>query len=149
MKPEPPRVLQGVMINLVMNVLPEVSTPHGQQTVQLAAGLVNMVAQEFDRAADRLVTERSALAVLFGDAATKVTEPGLHARLDAAANLAPPASLSVNALQSENDRLRALLGELLEHVEALDAPWAQALEGAIWEELRESTRRRHLASGLA
>ncbi|MEX2079991.1 MAG: hypothetical protein WEC33_00100 [Dehalococcoidia bacterium] len=149
MKPEAPRVLQGIMLTLFTQVLPEVDSPHGQQTVQLAGGLLNIVGQEFDRAADRLVFERSALKSLFERALPVVRQAELRAKLEAAIAAVPEPSLRIQALQKQNDGLRGLLIELHAAMEEDERPDARAVEAAIWDELRESTRRRHVESGLA
>lgn len=145
MNPSPPRVLQGVAANLLSEVLPRIPTPFGQQLVGIAAMLDMMVAEEFDRAADRLVTEnrivRDLLAAgcgLLGDAVPPSVPEAL------AAPAAP--SLRVSDLQRENDLLRAALIDLHAAVEQTPGPAARDLDERIWAELVESTRRRHLSA---
>jgi hypothetical protein len=52
-------------------------------------------------------------------------------------------------LQASNDRLRALLIDVHATVETREGNGFERLNERIWRELQESTRRRHLASGLA
>jgi hypothetical protein len=76
-----------------------------------------------------------------------VGDPGLHERIDAAVGQAPARDLRISALQKENDALRALLIEVHAVVEALTGEDARAMNEAVWDEIRQSTRRRHLERG--
>jgi hypothetical protein len=142
MIPDIPTVLNGITRSLMFDLAPEVQTPYGSLTVQLCSGLLMMVAQEFDRAAARLVEENEALAAIFHAAAEVVREEGLRADLSGAGSTAD--SLQVSALRAHNRALRALLVRLQEHVEELDGAAARALEDRIWAELAASTARRQL-----
>lgn len=148
MTPTVPRVLAGLAGTLAAQVLPEVRTPFAQQSTALAAQLCLMIGQEFDRAAARFVDENAAIMGIFERALALLPEGELAGRLRDAAAIVPGADLRVSALEAENDRLRALLADLHATVEALDGAEARALDARIWDELRESTRRRHLESGL-
>ncbi len=143
MIPDVPTVMNGLARSLMMEVLGEMRTPYGAQTVQLMSGLLMMLAQEFDRAAARLVEENAALLDLFRDAGDTIGKGELRERLDEAC-VAPPAALQVSALRERNHALRQLLVRLHEHVETLEGAPARELERRIWNELRASTQRRHL-----
>jgi len=97
--------------------------------------LTMMVAQEFERAAARLVEENAAVEALLADAGDEELS-----RLAAARE----SSLLVSALQARNRDLRAALTRLHAQVETVDTPEARAVEARIWAELVESTRRRLL-----
>lgn len=142
MIPDVSIVLGGVMRALMFDVGPEVTSPYGSLTVQLSAGLLQMIAQETDRAAARLSEENAALRGLFG-AAAAVTDATLRAELEAAAGPAGT-SLLVSDLRAENRALRALLIRLHAHLETVDEPNARVLEGRVWQELVMSTQRRQL-----
>jgi hypothetical protein len=148
MVPAVPLVLNGLARTMLMDLLPQTAHAYGGQTLQLGAALAMMCAQEFDRAAARLVEENAALAALFADAGAVVTDPALRDALSAAA-AAPPPSLLVSALHERNRALRAVLARLHAHVDTLDGEAARALDARIWAELVESTRRRHLDLALA
>jgi hypothetical protein len=148
MVPSVPAVLNGLARAMLMDLLPQTANAYGGQTLQLGAALAMMCAQEFDRAAARLAEENAALAVLFGDAAAAIDDAKLRDELRAAA-AAPPAALLVSALHERNRALRGLLVRLHAHVEPLDTPAARTLDGRIWAELIESTRRRQLDMALA
>lgn len=149
MRPDVPIVLNGIAGTLATKVLPEIRSPFGQQTIGLASQLCFMIAQEFDRAAARLVEEDAAILGLLERALPMLEEGALRERLLQALETVPGEDLRVSALQVENDGLRALLIDLHAAVEALGTPEAASLNELIWDELRESTRRRHLVSGLA
>jgi hypothetical protein len=149
MRPDVPLVLNGIASTLVTNVLPQVRSPYGQQTVGLASQVCFMIAQEFDRAAARLVEEDAAILALFERSLPLLEEGPLRERVRQALETVPGEDLHVSALQAENDRLRGLLITLHGTVEAIATPEAEKLNELIWDELRESTRRRHLVSGLA
>ena len=145
MRPDVPRVLNGVAMSLATEVMREVQTPFGQNALSYAAGLLTMIAQEFDRAAARLVEENAAILAILARAQSAMDDPGLQDRIARELGQIPGQDLRVSALQAENDRLRALLIDVHATVEAMDTAEARALDQLIWEELQESTRRRHLA----
>ncbi|GIW12930.1 MAG: hypothetical protein KatS3mg062_0369 [Tepidiforma sp.] len=144
MNPTPSRVLQGVAANLLGEVLPAIPTPFGQQLVGIAAMLNMMVAEEFDRAADRLVTENRIVRELLAAGRDLLGE---HVPADVTQAIASPpaASLRIADLQHENDTLRAALIELHAAVERTPGEAARAFEERIWAELIESTRGRHFS----
>lgn len=149
MRPDVPKVLNGIASTLATQVMPEVRTPFGQQNTGIASQLCFMIAQEFDRAAARLVEENSAILGIFERALPVLGEDPLRDQLQEALATLPATDLRVSALQAENDRLRSLLITLHAQVEQIDTPEGAALNELIWDELRKSTRRRKVTSGLA
>lgn len=146
MRPNPDRVLM-VMAGALGGLTAEVRTPFGAQTAGLSAMLAGMLAQEWDRAASRLVEENVAITGLLERARLILTEEGLHARVDAVAERIPASDLRVSALQAENDELRAVLIDVHAAVDGALGEQHELLNRLIWDELRESTRRRHLVTG--
>jgi len=144
MRPDAGRVLNGVAVALMTRVAPEIRTPFGQQLAGLSAVLLRVVATEFDRIADRLSVENAAVAAILSDAAAVLPDASLNVRAREAANAATPPDLRVSTLQAINDRLRAILVEVHAAIEETPGEEARAMEERIWEELRESTRRRHV-----
>lgn len=147
MRPDPGRVLQGIAVNLLTNVMQEIRTPFGQQTVGIAGSLAMMAGEEFDRAADRLVTENRIVRALLAEGLALVngqTAPAVNAALTTPA--AP--DFRVSSLLAENDRLREGLIALQAALEQHHAPEARALDERIWAELIESTRRREYKNRL-
>lgn len=144
MRPDVPRVLNGIAMSLSTEVMREVQTPFGQNALSYAAGLLVMIGEEFDRAAARLVEENAAILAILARAQSSLEEPGLQDRIARELGEVPGEDLRVSALQGENDRLRALLVDVHAAVEGTTGAEAEALDRLIWDELRESTRRRHL-----
>jgi hypothetical protein len=145
MRPDPGRVLQGVAVNLLTNVMQEIRTPFGLQTVGIAGSLAMMTAEEFDRAADRLVSENRAVRVILADGLPLVSGDAASA---VSAAIATPPDFRVSSLLAENDAVRAGLIALHAGVEQAATPEARAMDDRIWTELIESTRRREFASRL-
>ena len=144
MRPDAGRVLNGVAVALMTRVAPEIRTPFGQQLAGLSAVLLRVVATEFDRIADRLSVENAAVAAILSDAAAVLPDASLNVRAREAANAATLPDLRVSTLQAINDRLRAILVDVHAAIEETPGEEARAMEERIWEELRESTRRRHV-----
>ena len=61
-------------------------------------------------------------------------------------NTIPAADLHVTALQAENDDLRRVLIDVHAAVDGVEGDELEPLNRLIWDELRESTRRRHLVA---
>lgn len=144
MRPDPPLVLQRIAVSLATEVSPRLTDPFTQQTAGLAGALATMLAEVWDHMAASLVEENGALRALFA-AAVPIAPPSLRPRLEEAA-AGRDSSLRISHLQAANDELRRLLIELHAWCEGQDDPRAAALNEAIWEELKESTRRRRLTA---
>jgi hypothetical protein len=144
MKPDVDQTLQLIAVNLLTEIAPKLSDDYTQRNSMLTAMLLQSAAEEWDRAAARRVEENRALRRLFSEAAPEIGDPGLRARLEAAA-ASDDESLRISDLNRSNDELRSLLIELHSHVEEIDTDAARRIEAAIWEELRVSTERRKLS----
>jgi len=126
MTPDVPSVLSELAGLLVRNAAPDVPDAERASALGLSSMLLALAAEVWDGAAENLVQENRALAVLLDDEASE-------------------ASLRLSALRAENARLRARLIEA--HVAAERAGDA-ARDEAIWAELRASTERRKLSVSL-
>ena len=124
MTPAVPSVLAELAMLMARNAEPGVPEAERANSLRLSAGLLAMAAEQADGAAQQLVTENRALAVLLDDTAAE-------------------ADLRLSALAAENARLRARLIEA--HVAAEQAGDA-ARQEAIWAELVASTERRKLSN---
>ena len=146
MKPDPSRTLQGIAVNLLTNVMSEIRTPFGMQTVGFAGQLTLWLAEEAERGADRLVTENRATRELLADGLSLAGE----SRADVEAALATPAApdLKLSSLQAENDALRRGLVILHAAVDSAPGSDAHAFSERIWDELVESTKRRQFQARL-
>jgi len=141
MKPDVDLTLQLIAASLMTEIGPKISDDYTQRNSMLTAMLLQMAAEEWDRAASRRVEENRALRRLFAEAAAETHDPGLRARLEAASR-EEEGGLRISELNRSNDGLRRLLIELHSHVEAIDGEAARRIEAAIWKELRISTERR-------
>jgi hypothetical protein len=145
MTPDVGTVLNGIARSLMFDIAPEVQSAYAGQTVQLTAGLLMMINEEFDRAAARLVEENGELLRLFAAAAAVVGAAELGGTLRSEAERGAGGTLQVSALRERNRTLRGLLVRLHEHVETLDGAGAREVEERIWSELAASTRRRQVS----
>lgn len=141
MKPDMQIALQKLSQSLLMQVAPAVGVDYLQRNTALSAIMLQVVAEEWDRAAARRVEENGAMRKLFGEARGVVADQPLAQRLAEEAGGAD-ADLRIAALDAANKRMRALLIELHAHVETLGTAEAQRIEDAIWAELKRSTERR-------
>lgn len=123
MTPEIPMVLSELALLAMRNAAPEVPDGERQTALALAAMLLGVAAEVWDSAADNLVRENRALAILLPDTASE-------------------GDLKLSALRAENARLRRLL--IAAHAAAEDAADARR-QAAIWAELVASTERRKLS----
>jgi len=140
MKPDVEVTLQLIAASLLMEIAPKISDDYTQRNSALTAMLLQIAAEEWDRAAARRVEENRAMRQLFAEAAPEIDDPDLRARLEAASG-EEDESLRISDLNRGNDRLRTLLIELHAHLEEIDSDTARRIEAAIWQELRISTER--------
>lgn len=141
MKPDVDLTLQLIATSLMTEMAPKISDDYTQRNGMLTAMLLQIAAEEWDRAAARRVEENGAMRRLFAEAAAEVRDPGLRARLETASGEGEE-SLRIADLDRSNAGLRALLIELHAHLEEIDTETARRIEAEIWRELRVSTERR-------
>ena len=146
MRPDPSRVLFGVAGTLSKQLMTEAKSPFGGHLAGIAASLTGTLAVEIERIADRLYRENKELASLLAEAKPLVDDH-LRERIGAAQGETNPPNLLVSTLVDANDRLRALLIDVHVVVESQPGDSARAMDARIWDELRESTRRRHIGIG--
>ncbi|MBL8649508.1 MAG: hypothetical protein JNL35_03800 [Sphingopyxis sp.] len=132
MKPSIPAAATDLAERLRAEIVPEL-TGFRANNVAMGSAMIDMIAEEFDRAAARLFEENEAVRALLrrgGLAADAPTKPDLR----------------VSALEAENDRLRAALIDLQAALETRDDDDARALDADVWRELTRSVERRRIAS---
>jgi len=97
------------------DITPEVKSLFGQETLQLAQMLLEMLVSEGDGAADNLARDTQTLCELLGRAVGALRPVDSALAEEAAAASAEPTdpSLTVAALTTRNQRLRGLLERLL------------------------------------
>jgi len=137
MKPSIPVAASDLAARLRAEIVPEL-TGFRANNVAMGSAMIDMIAEEFDRAAARLFEENEAVRGLLQRGATLGVgnAPEAPAKLD----------LRVSALEAENDRLRAALIDLQAVLETRDDGAARALDADIWAELTRSVERRRIAS---
>ena len=137
------RMVETTATSLMTGQMLSLEAEYQQKSAFTLGTFLLFAAQEWDRAAERLVEENAALREIFREAAGVVSDPALAERARAAADGADP-GLRVSALMAANDDLRALLIDVHAHVEERSDAEARALDEAIWAELVRSTERRAL-----
>ncbi|WP_374574310.1 hypothetical protein [Phenylobacterium sp.] len=132
--------LSGLMMR---NAAPDVAPADRASALGMSSMLLAIAAQEWDRAAARLVEENRAVRALLAEAPAALGEGELAERLWAL-SAGQDEDFRVSALQASNSALRAALIELQVAVEAAEGEIAERLEAAVWAELVASTERRRL-----
>ena len=107
----------------------------------MIGAMLQMMSEEWDRAASRLVEENAAVRALLQRAGKVLGDATFGT-----AAVGDDADLRISSLDAANDRLRRVLSVAHARVEERDGPDARALEAAIWEELRASVARRRISS---
>ena len=128
MIPSVPAVLLDLATKVAANAAPQVNPVDRASALGLTAVLMGLAAEAWDSAAHHLVMENRAMRVLLARGAAYAPPPAEHAEDD----------FRLSALAAENGRLRAALITLQTAVEGRD----EAMNDAIWAELRASTDRR-------
>ena len=145
MKPDEQAVLADFAGRFAMTIAPQVSPPYLAAAIGMSGGILGLIAEDWDRAAQRRVDENRAIRAIFKMAAALALEPALAERLQGLAKTGDD-DLRLSALEAGNEALRVALIDLHAATEALGAP-ARAVNAAIWKELVASTERRRLSIG--
>ena len=107
----------------------------------MMAAMLQMISEEWDRAASRPVAENAIIRGLLGRAAEVLGDASLLAQAQGA-----DTDLRISSLEAANDALRRNLTDVHARVENAAGPEARELERAIWDELRASVERRRIGS---
>jgi len=126
---------------LMTEVAPKLGEGYAASSLEVIATMMTVASKEVDRAAQVRVDENRSLRELFGDAARVVADASLAQRLQQAASERDPDVL-ISTLDQANARLKSLLIELQEAVEASREDWARELDGRIWEVLQQAAATR-------
>lgn len=144
MTPKIPDVLADLAGLVIRNASPDVDPADRGSALGLSAMLLGIAAQEWDRAAARLVGENRAIRELLSEAPDALGEGALADRLRGLST-GQDEDLRISALEAANATLRAALIDFHAAVEAAEGEPARRIEAAIWAELRASTERRLIA----
>ena len=145
MKPDEQAVLAHFAAEFAVVVAPQIPTPYLASAVGMSGAILGLIAEDWDRSAQRRVEENRAIRGIFRQAAGLKLEAGLAERLAVLAD-GNDDDLQLSALEAGNAALRDALIELHTATEALGAEGA-AVNAAIWKELAASTERRKLSVG--
>ncbi|MFM2370606.1 MAG: hypothetical protein RIS85_328 [Pseudomonadota bacterium] len=132
MKPDVSIAVRELAHRLRTDLLAEL-TGFRANVAAMGAAMLDMVADEWDGAAARLVRENRAFRALLeqGDG----PPPGGNED-----------DLRISALTRENDRLRGLITDLMARLETTPTPAGNQLLSAIWQELARTVNERRIAS---
>jgi hypothetical protein len=132
-----PRGAQGVahlVTRIAQDLIPKASDAYMATDLGYFTALLGMIGQDYDRAADVLVSEHAALIPILRAAADRLGDADLKARTDAAVAM-QPVSLRVSDLAARSDVTMTLLIDVhaaVEAAQARGAHWADALNDEIW-----------------
>lgn len=143
MKPDVDSFLTQAADTLTEEILPHLSDEYRAGTVSVIALMLKVAAEEYDRAADLRVAENQAIRSLFADAAERIEDEELAARLREAA-AGQEASYRIRSLDTSNAALRRLLVELHERVECGSDAASVSLGTAISDLLQRNAELRIL-----
>lgn len=135
MKPEAPRALANFAGILRTTIAPQLE-PFSAGSAGMIAAMMDMMAEEWDRAASRLVEENAAIRRVLAKGAALLPE---------SADDTDDGNLRISALEAQNERLRARLIDLHVAVEQAATPEASALENEIWAVLARSVELRRVS----
>jgi len=129
---------------MVTGLIPKAADVYMAADIGLLAGLIRLVAQDFDRSAEVLMSDIGAAAAIFREAAPHIADEDLKRRMAEAAALRPT-SLRIEALNAQADVAMRVMIDLHAAAEAAadgGADWAPALDRAIWRFLDEYVAKR-------
>jgi hypothetical protein len=140
-KPDTDFVLRMIATKLVSEVAPTIGDRYVRSNLEVAAALLLVAAEDYDRAAHVRAEENRAIRELLRGRGPGVDEPALRARLLAGAETSDE-SLRVRDLDRMNAALRTLLVELHAHADRRTDAWAAETRAAVWRELAAGVERR-------
>ena len=139
MRPPVGPVAARLATKLSQDIAPKLEGFNAGNAAMMGA-MLQMISEEWDRAASRLVEENVAIRAILRRAADVLGDATLR---EAAAG--DDKDLRISSLDAANDRLRRQLTDVHARVEERQGAEARALETAIWDELRASVARRRIS----
>jgi hypothetical protein len=131
MKPSIEHHLMAIVGTLGEKIIPAIPEEnYAMGDAGIVAMLIVLMAQEVDRAADRLIRDNAGMRALFARAGGMVSGD-LAARLPAAA-ASRDADYRISTLEAGNAALKTVLIDLHTAVELLDNAEAEAIDREIW-----------------
>lgn len=136
--------IDSLATRIAMDLVPKAADAYTMADLGMLAGLVKMVGQDFDRAAQVLTSDLEATHTIFREAEARVADPDLKRRMAEVVS-SRPESLAIPVLNAHADVAMRVLIDLHAMVEdALDAgvDWAGALDRRIWAFLDDYVAKR-------
>lgn len=118
----------------VTDLIPKAADAYMAADIGLMASLIDMVAQDYDRAVDVLIADQNDIREIFQTALASVEDTALTARMSAIIS-ARAASFRVSDQTVQADAAMRVLIDLHAHVEDAEPrgdPWAAPLNLRIW-----------------
>ncbi len=126
--------IENISTRILGNLLPKMDDAYTIADLAIIANLVGMVGQDFNRAADVLISDHDDITAILYDALPHINDKGLHQRMEAALD-ADVSSYRVEALNARGDTVMRVLIDVQNAVEQASdggAPWAVKLNKKIW-----------------
>ena len=123
-----------LVTRIAQDLIPKASDAYMATDLGYFTALLGMIGQDYDRAADVLVSEHEALVPILRAAADRLDDADLKVRADAAVVM-QPASLRISDLAARSDITMTVLIDVhaaVEDAQAVGADWADALNDEIW-----------------
>lgn len=136
--------IENISARILGNLLPKMDDAYTIADLAIIANLVGMVGQDFDRAADVLISDHRDITDILRDALSHIKDESLHQRMEAAL-AAEVSSYRVEALNARGDTVMRVLIDVQDAVERArgdGAPWAAPLDSKIWAFLDAYAARR-------
>lgn len=130
------RAMEGVVEALRDQIAPNLTDKFAIEAARQAGSVLLIAALASDDAVEIRVAETTRLRAIFGQALLLLPPADLSARLANAAKGRDP-GLRISVLDAGIARLRLLLVELHEWLEAQETDGARALDREIWQALRD------------
>ena len=140
MIPHTPQALGFLIQRLFSSVGPELTTPYALADLGLIATLLNMVGQDFPRAAEARLADIREMRDIFSDALGLIHDSSLSARL-ASAQEVHISDVGIESLDEVHAQHSTLLIETHAHVERVDSRAAETVNRAIWAHLEKHAER--------
>jgi hypothetical protein len=136
--------IENISARILGNLLPKMDDAYTIADLAIMANLVGMVGQDFDRAADVLISDHKDITEILRDALPHIKDKSLRQRMEATLAAEVP-SFRVEALNARGDiAMRVLIDvqDAVEQAQGSGAPWAAALDSRIWKFLDAYVARR-------
>jgi hypothetical protein len=135
-----PKASQGIghlIVRIAQDQIPKACDAYTATDLAYITGLMGMIGQDYDRAADVLISEHEIITTLLSEARGVLDDAALRERIDAALAM-KPASLRIPDLNARADvTVRALIDvqAAVEAAEDAGQPWARPFNLKIWDYL--------------